>query len=145
MQYLPYSMKALQVKGIKPEVAVYQSTEDSPSESAVVQTRMGNGYVGYVGDVNYEGGSSRVILAMLGLSDGPLQSSTPQTNLPELEPVAANEKGTNDNVKSDLKTNRGFVMLLSVENEDRIGSRRATPLYSCKNTVETSAYVFICG
>jgi hypothetical protein len=123
-----YSMKALHVKGIKPEVAVYRPQEiPDLSESPVVRTRMGNGYLGYVGDVNYEEGSSKVILAMFGLSDG---------SLPELDSVAANgnDKGTGS--KSDSKPNKGFVMLLSLENEDWFAELYAPLLSALRAKIE---------
>lgn len=122
-----YSMKALHVKDIQSDVAVYSPTEDSHlrtqqiSESPVVHTRMGNGYLGYVGDVNYEEVSSKVILAMLGLLDAPLSSSALHTGQRELKPATALGMGNNDLSgqvsDSGSKTNQGFVMLLSLENQ----------------------------
>lgn len=120
-------MKALHVKDIQSDVAVYSPTEDSHlrtqqiSESPVVHTRMGNGYLGYVGDVNYEEASSKVILAMLGLLDAPLSSSALHTGQRELKPATALGTGNNDLSgqvnDSGSKTNQGFVMLLSLENQ----------------------------
>ncbi|KAG6897875.1 hypothetical protein C0992_009673 [Termitomyces sp. T32_za158] len=76
-----YSMKALHVKDISPDVVVYQPTEGSRLESMVfspspitnlnespaVRTRVGKGYLGYIGDVNWEDGSAKLLLAMMGL------------------------------------------------------------------------------
>lgn len=74
-----YSMKALQLSGVKPEEAVYHATSESHIESFVFPpdrvpanngdapaafTRVGRGYVGYVGDVNMEAATTPVILAM---------------------------------------------------------------------------------
>ena len=141
------SMKALHVQGITPQVAVYQPTQDSHveslvwapqqisnlSESPIVQTRVGNGTLGYVGDVNYEEGSSKVILAMLGLLDTPAK---------ENPPGAANGTKTDDSTrqasgsKSDLEKNKGFVMLLSLENEDWFAELYAPLLSALRAKIE---------
>jgi hypothetical protein len=75
-----YSMKAVHLKGVKAEDILYASTEDSrveshvfapspvdPSHVPVAYTRIGDGFLGYIGDVNAEEGSTSVILAMLRL------------------------------------------------------------------------------
>ena len=74
-------MKAVHIQGAKLDDAVYITTPDSVVESTVfaptsahkweapvVFTRFGHGYVGYVGDVNTEGGLTAVILAMCGFA-----------------------------------------------------------------------------
>jgi hypothetical protein len=82
-QTLPrsYSIKALHLKEIHPEEAVYSPTQESRLQSAVfpsrpiteldqspvVYTRFGKGYLGYNGDVNGEEDSTSIILAMLRL------------------------------------------------------------------------------
>ncbi|KAH8163738.1 hypothetical protein CIB48_g4509 [Xylaria polymorpha] len=64
-QLLPtYSQKALYVAGVARSDAWYAGDQD---EVAVAFTKVGNGMLGYVGDVNGEDGSEAVILAMLGL------------------------------------------------------------------------------
>ena len=80
-----YSMKAVQIQGVPPEAAVYITTPDSMLESNVFAsesvhntgqtpiffTPIGDGFLGYIGDVNAETGSTAVILAMCNLmSDG---------------------------------------------------------------------------
>ncbi|KAG5721401.1 RNA polymerase II-associated protein 3 [Termitomyces sp. T112] len=87
-----YSMKALHLKDISPDVVVYRPTRESRleslvfppgpvtnmNESPVVRTRVGKGYLGYIGDVNWEDDSANLVLAMMGLL-GPRQSqSQPQ-------------------------------------------------------------------
>lgn len=75
----PYSMKALHVTSAQPHEkifvpianAVIQSRVFSPEpvsqeQAAVVGAKVGNGYLAYVGDVNGEKGSDRVILALCG-------------------------------------------------------------------------------
>ncbi|KAG6868431.1 hypothetical protein C0993_003108 [Termitomyces sp. T159_Od127] len=76
-----YSMKALHVKDISPDVVVYRPTRESRLESLVfapspitnlnespaVRTRVGKGYLSYIGDVNWEDDSAKVLLAMMGL------------------------------------------------------------------------------
>lgn len=80
-----YSMKALHVQGITPEYAIYRANESSRTESLVfspnpvsnfeespaVSVQVGNGTVGFLGDVNAEESSTGTILAMLGLLDTP--------------------------------------------------------------------------
>lgn len=76
-----YSQKALAVKNVAPGDVWYGTTAGSvvesmvfsptsahnPSESPSVLAKVGNGKLGYVGDVNAEEGSNLVILAMCGL------------------------------------------------------------------------------
>ena len=80
-QLLPkYSQKAVFLKGVDERDAVYRPAKESVVESMVFaaqpvdkeQTgvackRVGKGRVAYVGDVNAEEGSARVVLGMCGL------------------------------------------------------------------------------
>lgn len=59
-----YSQKAVYVKGVARSDVWYAGERD---EVAVAFTKVGNGMLGYVGDVNGEAGSEAVVLAMLGL------------------------------------------------------------------------------
>ncbi|KAI0860277.1 hypothetical protein F4860DRAFT_504132 [Xylaria cubensis] len=59
-----YSQKALYVEGVARSDVWYAGEQD---EVAVAFTKVGNGMLGYVGDVNGEDGSDAVVLAMLGL------------------------------------------------------------------------------
>ncbi|KAI0405846.1 hypothetical protein F4802DRAFT_560935 [Xylaria palmicola] len=59
-----YSQKALYVQGVAGSDAWYAGGQN---EVAVAFTKVGNGKLGYVGDVNGEDGSEAAILAMLGL------------------------------------------------------------------------------
>lgn len=86
-----YSMKALHVKNISPDDAIYLASAESRleshvfpadnitnlEESPVVCTCIGKGHLGYVGDVNWEEGSTTVILAMFGLLSPTSGSSPP--------------------------------------------------------------------
>ncbi|KAI1321701.1 hypothetical protein F5Y16DRAFT_416735 [Xylariaceae sp. FL0255] len=64
-QLLPaYSQQCLYVQGVAGSDVWYAGHRD---EAAVVFTKVGNGKLGYVGDVNGEKGSEVVVLAMLGL------------------------------------------------------------------------------
>ena len=76
-----YSQKAVFLKNVAKEAAVYLPSRDSRIESAVfspepvdceqtpvVLAKVGEGWLGYVGDVNAESESDRVVLAMCGLS-----------------------------------------------------------------------------
>jgi hypothetical protein len=69
-----YSMKAVHLKDVMAEDVLYAPTEDSRVASTVdlphvpvAYTRVGDGFLGYVGDVNAEEESTSVILAMLRL------------------------------------------------------------------------------
>ncbi|KAI1292616.1 hypothetical protein F5Y03DRAFT_19141 [Xylaria venustula] len=76
-----YSQKALSLSHVAGSDAWYRSTESSvieshvfpltsannENETPVALTRIGDGRLGYVGDVNAEAGSDAVILAMCGL------------------------------------------------------------------------------
>jgi hypothetical protein len=78
-----YSMKALHVARPGEFEAIYSPTDESRIESlvfspkkvealneaAVAFAKVGRGWVGYVGDVNFEAETHTVILAMLGLLD----------------------------------------------------------------------------
>ncbi|KAI0474229.1 hypothetical protein F4859DRAFT_83156 [Xylaria cf. heliscus] len=64
-QLLPtYSQNAVYVKGVARSDVWYAGERD---EVAVAFTKVGNGMLGYVGDVNAEDGSEAVVLSMLGL------------------------------------------------------------------------------
>lgn len=78
--HFSYSLKAVFLKSVEPSAAVYLPTDESRTESHVFPpervdtkqtpvafTRYGEGWLGYVGDVNTEEGSDEVILAMCGL------------------------------------------------------------------------------
>jgi hypothetical protein len=66
-----YSQKALFLKNVEDAAAWYRPSEDIGSlmaETAVALAKVGEGKLGYVGDVNQEEGSNAVVLAMCGLS-----------------------------------------------------------------------------
>ena len=78
-----FSMKALHLRGVKAEDIIYVPEEDEdsdpdsdsdvqfrdfpPQNVSVAYTRVGDGFLGYVGDVNSAEGSTSAILAMLKL------------------------------------------------------------------------------
>lgn len=71
-----YSMKALHLVNIQAKDAVY--AENLPAnEAPVVYAKLGQGFVGYVGDVNSETSSETVIMAMLGVLDTQKSRSLP--------------------------------------------------------------------
>ncbi|KAL8868016.1 MAG: hypothetical protein Q9174_005273 [Haloplaca sp. 1 TL-2023] len=74
-----YSMKAVHVKGATTDSKIYVPLKQSQVESAVfppvavdqsqspaVWAKKGNGWLGYIGDVNDEDGSQRLLTVMLG-------------------------------------------------------------------------------
>ncbi|KAF2709048.1 hypothetical protein K504DRAFT_433846 [Pleomassaria siparia CBS 279.74] len=58
-----YSQKALFLAGVKKTEVLYGNS----SEAAIVWAKYGQGWIGYIGDVNGEKGSDDVIVAMCGL------------------------------------------------------------------------------
>jgi ribonuclease HI len=60
------SQKAVFVKNVERSAAWYTSSDGS-GEAAVALTNVGNGKLGYIGDVNEEEPSNMVVLAMCGL------------------------------------------------------------------------------
>lgn len=76
-----YSQKAVHLKNVDPDAAWYIATDDSVVESLVpipgnrvellhtpvIFAKFGNGWLGYLGDVNGEVGTSAVALGMFGL------------------------------------------------------------------------------
>lgn len=61
-----YSMKAVQLKDVPPASRLYVSGQDA-NQSAVAFEQVGTGYLGWIGDVNTEEGSTRLVLAMCNL------------------------------------------------------------------------------
>ena len=59
-----YSQKATKLKYVEAGDALYSA---DAKQTAVAFAKYGKGWVGYVGDVNGEEGSDKVILAMCGL------------------------------------------------------------------------------
>ncbi|KAF6758600.1 hypothetical protein DFP72DRAFT_887645 [Ephemerocybe angulata] len=87
-----YSMKALQVDGISPSMAIYKENPNATrfGQAPVVITKVGsaNGRVGYIGDVNDEAPSDKIYLAIFEMLDASTnaQVSPPPSAVPE-EPV----------------------------------------------------------
>jgi hypothetical protein len=61
-----YSQKSQFLRGIQPEAALY-TADGIPSETAIALAKVGAGKIGYVGDVNAENETTKVILAICGL------------------------------------------------------------------------------
>lgn len=64
-------MKALRLQGADLRDNWYKGTSgfDGSADTAVIFTQVGKGRLGYIGDVNAEEESDKVILTMLGLCD----------------------------------------------------------------------------
>ena len=75
-----YSMKVLHVKNARPDEKIFVPVPNAMTQSnvfppeyvdqaqaAVVGAKVGNGYLVYIGDVNAEEGSDKIILSLLGL------------------------------------------------------------------------------
>lgn len=61
----PYNMIAVLLEGVDPDDILYRG-EDS-SDVAVAFKKLDEGYLGYIGDLKWEIGSTEVLLAMCGL------------------------------------------------------------------------------
>lgn len=139
-----FSMKALHVKGAAPDTAVYTSNYDSePGESPAVHVSMGKGFLAYIGDVNWEEGSSKLILAMLGLLDSPkAPPSTPAKEhskpVPTVNRTTKGEKTSHIPMvasESNLKSSK-FVMLLSLQKDDFFDDMHAHFLPALRAKIE---------
>ncbi|KAF5386644.1 hypothetical protein D9615_002037 [Tricholomella constricta] len=169
-----YSMKALHVKNVTPDSMIYHPTAGSRLESLVfapkpvptlaespaVQARIGEGYLNYIGDVNWEIESTKLVLAMLRLLHPPAPSP-PQAASSTSSPVPTSSKKPNqasptaasgsmstsnsvpaDAAKSKQATasstpSKRFVMLLSLENEDFFATTHAHCLSALRDKLET--------
>ncbi|RAL13844.1 uncharacterized protein BO97DRAFT_27794 [Aspergillus homomorphus CBS 101889] len=68
----PFSVKALHVKGARPEERLLvpapgQPLDAEPGQAAIACARIGSGSLVYCGDVNVEVGSVRLVLALCGV------------------------------------------------------------------------------
>jgi hypothetical protein len=74
-----YSMKTIHLKEVPAEAKIYIATENSRTQSLVfppskvdtaqcpaVLEKHGDGYMGFIGDVNNEDGTQALLMAMLG-------------------------------------------------------------------------------
>ena len=68
----PYSMKVLHIKNARPHEKIFIPMDNgmtlSQTQAAVVGAKIGNGYLVYVGDVNPEEGTDKIIQSLLGCS-----------------------------------------------------------------------------
>lgn len=139
-----YSMKAVQLKSNRPGPAIYQLEEDVDSdadmlgpgdvfvsdigkefESPVMQVRLGQGYFGYIGDVNAEHGTTNVLLAMLNLLRLPKRPVERSTRKFIIAVSLQETKEFNQEYASFFKSIR-----LSVEVLHGLSSERAVDLLS---------------
>jgi len=126
-----YSMKTLHLGGISPEMAMYKPNEESRLESLVFApvkiknsleapaacTRVGQGHLGFLGDVNGEICSTNTLLAMLGFLD------TPNIPLASLEPPTTSIKTEDNNGKAlssfgSLPSPKKFTLIITLEDEE---------------------------
>ncbi|KAL6301888.1 hypothetical protein BKA93DRAFT_442434 [Sparassis latifolia] len=111
-----YSMKAVHLRNVALHASVYLPTSESciqslvfaPSpvgrlnETPVAFASFGNGYIGYVGDVNAEENSSNVVIAMCLASEPRLASGTPTPP---------------NNVQAVRENMKPIILMLSLEKE----------------------------
>ncbi|KAF8643577.1 hypothetical protein AX16_008965 [Volvariella volvacea WC 439] len=146
------SMKAVHVASIIPADALYVPTEDSYLESLVfapepitnlneapsVGRKVGDGYLGFVGDVNGETGSTKIVLAMLGLLD---TTSNPD---PSTRDAAAVSSGASTGLASVVQSSSStqkrkpfpFVMVISYIYKEIIEEWCGDMLSALKSKVE---------
>lgn len=139
-----FSMKALHVEDIDPVIAIYTPTEGpkNSSESPVVQTPMGKGKLGYIGDVNAEDASTNIVLAMFGILDLPeipKAASAPTEGVSKTELASGSKLAKVAKAQTrgpGAKSSKSFVMLLSLENEDFFTSIHEHLLSAMREKVE---------
>jgi hypothetical protein len=71
-----YSMKAVHLRDVPNEAALYLNASENLAETPVVFAEIGKGRLGYVGDVNSEVGSTKTVVAMFGLEPKPVLEAT---------------------------------------------------------------------
>ena len=67
----------MHLRGVTPATALYVASKDSHlyaplkkvTQAAMVHTKVGEGYLGYLGDVGLEDGHTKIVLAMFSLLD----------------------------------------------------------------------------
>jgi hypothetical protein len=71
-----YSLKAVSLKGVDRHAVLYGGLQDVQApdqlEAPILETRVGTGVLGYIGDTNAAPESTPILLAMLGLLNRPL-------------------------------------------------------------------------
>ncbi|KAG5639186.1 hypothetical protein H0H81_006090 [Sphagnurus paluster] len=125
-----YSMKALHVKGIAAGAAVYREEGGNATESPAVQIRCGEGYMGYIGDVNWENGSIPLLLSMLRVST-PSPASTPPSQPKSATANGANQAGPSKSspVQSAVppaSSKKPFILLLALDGDIMEGYKQPT-------------------
>ncbi|KAI0776992.1 hypothetical protein BD413DRAFT_524578 [Trametes elegans] len=139
------SMKALHVKNAPRECAVYLPTAqsrleslvyaptpisgDMAAESPAVFTRVGEGYLGYVGDVNAEQGSIRLLIEMCGVAiqPGDLGAAISTTRV-GIHSDLRTEAVTEREEEIPLPTVRSQPALVSAETEGTTPSPAVSPV-----------------
>ncbi|KAK0227915.1 hypothetical protein IW262DRAFT_1347813 [Armillaria fumosa] len=116
------TMKAVYLKNVKPSSAMYMGTEqshDGDIETPVIHTKLGLGYLGYLGDVNAEQNSTNVLLSMLGLLDFRYNTSpVPQPSASSSSvPTASGSRISTQPVVRPSQSANSFILLISLENE----------------------------
>ncbi|KAK7438432.1 hypothetical protein VKT23_018045 [Stygiomarasmius scandens] len=104
-----YSMKAVHLAGPATKDVVYHDNVSVSSECPVVHTKLGNGYLGYVGDVNHEEGSTKVVLALLGLLDHRYERSSGDQ---QTAPSNSGGKGKKNKKKKKAKANGAVTLTI---------------------------------
>ncbi|KAG7453095.1 uncharacterized protein BT62DRAFT_959370 [Guyanagaster necrorhizus] len=110
-----YSMKAVYLKNVNSSAAMYKDSDQSGDiESPAIHTKLGSGYLGYLGDVNAEKSSTNVLLSMLGLLD--FRYDAPPTSSASSSPATGSGRSQSVVRRPNQSTN-SFILLISLENE----------------------------
>jgi hypothetical protein len=117
-----YSMKAVHMSNIEPEMAIYWETsqsnvaDTSKREAPAVCAPVGQGRLCFLGDVNSEDQSTNTMLAMLGVLDPPKTHDRPSGNS-----TVANSRyirGLDGDSLLPPKITDKFLLLLELEGDD---------------------------
>ncbi|KAF8643574.1 hypothetical protein AX16_008962 [Volvariella volvacea WC 439] len=140
-----FSMKAGLVTSISPGDAFYMPNEQSLLESFVypptpitnldeapsVGRKIGEGYLGFVGDANGETGATKIFLAMLGLLDTITTFHSPTRDSPSISPGQSRDTETEPDPVQTQEARRS-VLIMSFKSKD-VTERAFAPILSALN------------
>jgi len=147
--FASYSMKSLHASQILPEHAVYKPTENSylqshvfaptkieeKDEAPATHAKVGQGWFGFIGDVNGEEKSTNTVLAMLGLLDQ--ISKTLQDQGGTDQDVAMKEVASNEqSLARSLSTEKKCIVVVALANFDLFQCVHADQLSTLRQYAE---------
>ncbi|KAF8186347.1 hypothetical protein BJ912DRAFT_971462 [Pholiota molesta] len=123
-----YSMKAVHMSNIEPEMAIYWETSQSnvadasKREAPAVCAPVGQGRLCFLGDVNSEDQSTNTMLAMLGVLDPPKTQGRPSGHSTVANPRYI--RGLDADSLLPPRITDKFLLLLELEGDDHYKRKR---------------------